>query len=269
MAHTIQKIVITISVWYIIVLKIRRHNIIIKGFVETTQNLPSYLNICKRSEPNIDDCVWKSIDKLRPYLISGIPTLNIPPMEPLLVPLVKVDQSVGPIYVKSQYNDVKIMGTSKFVVEDLKMNFDDNSFSLQIYFPTLNITSDYSITGKILIMPIIGKGALNANFTDVVVTSVLSGERFKKNNTNGIEEEYFRVTDVKVHFKIGGSNTHLDNLFNGDPRLGNSMNKFLNDNWHIIAYEIKPILEEAISEMIKELCDDFFNNYSYDVLFPK
>jgi len=45
----------------------------------------SYIKICKRKNPEINKCVVNSIENLRSKLKTGIPELNVPPIEPLML----------------------------------------------------------------------------------------------------------------------------------------------------------------------------------------
>jgi len=43
------------------------------------------MKICSRNDPNINECVSNSIEQLRHKLSTGIPELEIPAIEPLLM----------------------------------------------------------------------------------------------------------------------------------------------------------------------------------------
>lgn len=61
--------------------------------------------------------------------------------------------------------------------------------------------------------------------------------------------------------------TTLENLFNGDKALGESMNKFLNENWEVIFDEMKPVIDEAIGEIVKNIINNVFAKIPYKDLF--
>lgn len=45
----------------------------------------SYIKVCNRNDPEINKCVLNSIEQLRGKLKSGIPELEVPAMEPLML----------------------------------------------------------------------------------------------------------------------------------------------------------------------------------------
>jgi len=82
--------------------------------------LASFLKICQRNDPNLNECVKQSIDLLRPSLKTGIPTLQIPPCEPLRVPRIEISQSAGPVSIRSTYTDIEVQGGTSFILKSVK-----------------------------------------------------------------------------------------------------------------------------------------------------
>lgn len=60
---------------------------------------------------------------------------------------------------------------------------------------------------------------------------------------------------------------YLANLFNGDRLLGDTTNRFLNENWSEILNELKPVLRAAIGDIISGVISPVFSKFSYDDLF--
>lgn len=59
----------------------------------------------------------------------------------------------------------------------------------------------------------------------------------------------------------------LENLFNGDRLLGESTNRFLNENWSDILSELMPVLKTAIGDIINGVLSPIFAKFPYDQLF--
>lgn len=77
--------------------------------------------------------------------MNGIPELYIPPMEPLVVPEVKMDQDSGAIYLHSVYRNVKVTGISTHTVNELRLEPSKLKFIVSLTFPRLHMESEYSI----------------------------------------------------------------------------------------------------------------------------
>lgn len=125
--------------------------------------------------------------------------------------------------------------------------------------------SDYSIVGKILMIPVSGRGKFTGNYTDIDTIVMIQGEQYTKSQTN---KKHFRVVEFYVDFEIGNSSIHLENLFNGDKTLADAMNIFLNENWKIVTAEIKPVLENTISKLFKNFVNKIYDKYPLDILLP-
>ncbi|XP_075145850.1 protein takeout-like [Haematobia irritans] len=226
--------------------------------------LPSFLKVCRRSDPQLNKCARNSLNTLKDRLAYGIPELYIPPLEPLIIPEIKMNQDTGAVYLKSTYRNVELYGMSKFNVKSFNIDTNKMKFTTVMHFPSLTMNADYDIDGKIMMMPMVGTGQCNANFTDVTMTTVILGERQKKNG-----KTYLKVKDIDVNYKVDRVKIHLDNLFNGDKALGERMNEFLNENWDSLSEELRPLLEKALSRVVKTSTEKLFKAYSYDDLLPK
>ncbi|XP_011171033.1 protein takeout [Solenopsis invicta] len=236
------------------------------GFVAVgARDIPPYLKICHRNDSNLNGCIKQSIDLLRPYLKTGIPALQIPSCEPLRVPQIEISQSAGPVSIRSTYTDIEVQGGTSFILKRVKIDMDNNRVKLKLYIPRLEMNAQYNMKGNILMLPLNGNGLAKGNFTDIDVTAIIQNERYQSQKTN---ETHIRVTDFYVDFDVGNANIHLDNLFNGDKTLSDSMNLFLNNNWKAVVAEMKPALENTVSEIFKTFANKIYSKVSLDTLLP-
>lgn len=60
---------------------------------------------------------------------------------------------------------------------------------------------------------------------------------------------------------------HLENLFNGDRFLGDTTNRFLNDNWRDVYSEMRPALAKTIAVMNKSVVKPVFDKIPYKELY--
>ncbi|KAG7200226.1 hypothetical protein KM043_017703 [Ampulex compressa] len=228
-------------------------------------DLPPFLKICHRNDPNLNECVKHSVDTLRPHLKNGIPDLHIPPCEPLLVPQIEISQAAGPVSISSIYRNIQIQGTTSFILKSVRIDTDKDRIRLKLYIPRLEMLANYDMNGKILMLPITGSGTARGNYTDIDVLATIQGERYQDRRTG---ETHYRVNDFYVDFDVGHVSIHLDNLFNGDDTLSDAMNLFLNDNWKAVTAEIKPALEETVCDLFKKLSNKIYSKYPLDTLLP-
>ncbi|XP_031842157.1 protein takeout [Nomia melanderi] len=227
--------------------------------------IPPYLKICHRSDPNLNECVKQSVNLLKPYLKDGIEALRIPPCEPLHLSKIEINQSSGPIYIHATYTNISIFDGTNIVPKGIKVDLDKNRMRLKFHIPRLRMIANYNLNGRIMLLPIVGNGIGHGNFTDIDAIITLQMERYRNRETG---QNHQRVGDIYVDFEMDHASMHLDNLFDGDQTLSAAMNLFLNDNWRTVVAEIKPKLEEKIGELIKDFTNTIFSEFPEDVLLP-
>lgn len=107
----------------------------------------------------------ESIELLRPKLTEGVPELMIPPCDPLDIPEIRIQQNSGAIRMESEYSNIVVSGLSNFTLRSVRLDPETNKFRMKLWFPYLGMTSDYSIHGKLLLMPLAGSGKSKGNFS--------------------------------------------------------------------------------------------------------
>lgn len=238
------------------------------------EEIPSFIKICNQTDPKLGSCIRKSIIGLRPHLIQGIPELDIPSLDPLYVPELKIAQNGG-IQVAADFKNISISGPCKFRLRAVRADVGSDKFRMKVWFPELVMRATYEIRGQLLMMPINGKGSCYGNFSDIdgIVSLKLkrinkNGEKFFKVDfmtievrTENLSVKLFSLINFMFQFNIGGARVQLDNLFNGDPELSRAMNQFINENWRMVAAEIRPTLEKTIADILMQTADKFFEAY--------
>lgn len=71
---------------------------------------------------------------------------------------------------------------------------------------------------------------------------------------------------IKITFKHRMI-AQFGNLFNGDKVLGETTNRFLNDNWQDIFNEIKGSIFDAFSLITQTMLNNMFAHHDYNHLF--
>lgn len=62
---------------------------------------------------------------------------------------------------------------------------------------------------------------------------------------------------------------NFGNLFNGDQLLGDTTNRFLNENWQDIFNEIKGSIFDAFSLITQTMLNNMFAHHDYQKLFKQ
>jgi hypothetical protein len=226
-------------------------------------------NLCKKSDPNLDKCLKTSLQSVIPELSEGYPKLRIPAIEPFELSSLEIDQGKGSsksVSIDLKLKDVKIMGLKSTVIDSLKVDVDNYKLSGKIGFSKpLEITGQYTINGKVLVLPITGNGACSLDLQDPVLElKEVSGTPYQKNGKTFVQ---INKIDLKL-VSVKKLNVKMENLFNGNKQLGDSMNTILNENWSVFLEELKPAFEEAIAAIAQDIVNKALQKTAYTDIFP-
>ncbi|KAJ9577484.1 hypothetical protein L9F63_005985 [Diploptera punctata] len=231
--------------------------------VDIQDRQPSYIHVCKRSDPQLENCIINSIESLRPYLLKGIPELQVPPIEPLRLPEVVVAQGGG---IKAVGKDVDVGGPGSFIIKKLKLHEYPDKYEIDIGvdLPFLTFDGQYEVNGRLLVVPLNGKGPVHANATDCKADVVLHAQLVKRKNARYL---HFNAMDIDLY--IGNYYVKLENLFNGDRLLGDATNAALNENQKEFINYLKPIIETTVGNVILEIANRITQSFDFDTLLPE
>ena len=79
-----------------------------------------YIKVCKSTDADLANCIINSVNLLRPKLKEGIPELNVPPMEPLLLDVVKLRSGPNSAKIDANITNIKVWGPTSFEILELK-----------------------------------------------------------------------------------------------------------------------------------------------------
>lgn len=82
-------------------------------------------------------------------------------------------------------------------------------------------------------------------------------------------ESYLKVAELKTKIFVQDGALHLQNLFGGDPVLGEAVNGAINGNFNGFVTEIKPAVESAISNTFIDISNSILQQFPYKILFPE
>jgi len=227
--------------------------------------IPDYISVCKHDEPNLAKCIQDSIEKLKPRLISGIPELQVPTLEPFHVDNVTIDSVAGPNHLGTNLTNVRAHGASKFEIIKIvpKATKNGYSFGFEVMVPHIYVEGNYKMETKILFLELNGDGPFNANISDYHFSCNMKGRKVEREGNN-----YLNFDKIECNLEVGKIKIYLGNLFNGNELLGNATNAIINDNADTFFQEIKPNILKAISNLFTDIANKITLAFRYEELFP-
>lgn len=207
-------------------------------------------------------------------LRDGHKGLNIPAIDPYFLDHEKANHIGGSskngnsnFNLRSEIWNVSMSGlTNSLNIKRLTTKFDKNSFQLKIEatIPELKLDGKYKLNGQMLILPMNGKGKLRVVEKDVTGIVTVKSDIFKK---DGID--YLNTTSLSIKLKPKSTSYYLENVFNGDKKLSDTINLFMNENWQEVNEILLPQYFAILDERFRKVANEVFHNVPLDMIFLK
>ncbi|XP_060524232.1 uncharacterized protein LOC132700735 [Cylas formicarius] len=219
---------------------------------------PEFVKTCMITKPKEEfiNCSTHSVQILFNEIPKGNKDIGLQVLDPLKVPFVKILQGGGgPVTVNASLTNVTVLGFGHTEITFNSVDPETYDFYTKLHLPRLRIDGNYDLLGRILVIPLRGKGVCWFDASDLNI-DVKSDVIMQKHH--GFY--FYNVTKVHVQFSIGGLKLHLGNLFEGRKLLEESTNAYLNANWRPVAESLNPILSKTIEDIMVEILQKVFDN---------
>jgi len=193
---------------------------------------------------------------------SGIALI---PIDPLHIPSIGIKQgSDSPVNIELKFSEVDLIGLSdcRFTRITGFQRDPNGKYSLHCKGPALYLVGPYKISGRVLVLPIQGVGKSNITLVEPEISMTFDGKSIKRGNN-----EHLAIENAKLTFKVNRLIFEFQNLYNGDKVLGDSTNRFLNENWSDIFKEIKANIFDAFTLIAENTLRNIFTKVPYADLF--
>ncbi|XP_071439964.1 protein takeout-like [Hetaerina americana] len=228
-------------------------------------SLPSYISVCKRNDPNLNECFLKSALETLPNIINGDKSLKIPNLDPFRIESMTIGEDANSnVGLELLFKNIDMIGLKNTVIKDAKIDLDKLRLEFEMLVPSLKVEGPYEVNGKILVLPITGKGQSDITLENVKAKWFVTGKLVGKTP----ETQRLQVDSAKVDIDPENMIIHLDGLFGGDKTLSDNMNLFLNENWKDVLGELKPGVNEALAQIVSLIGNQVVSSVPYNQLLP-
>jgi len=209
----------------------------------------------------LDRCLFQIVEDLRPFMPTGIPENNIPVLDPMLIDSLSLTQGGT---VRTTFSNMQVKGLSKLITNSVTADPDRMTLRVKLTIPELRIIGKYTTSGRILLLDVEGAGT----FWNVLGNVVVDG------NSNLVlkgspPNQIIQVADQNLDIQVSKIRLQLNNLFNGDPVLGQSINTFLNDNSQQVFAELKPEISKQVGGLVLKVMNDALSALPADKFLVK
>ncbi|XP_059055436.1 circadian clock-controlled protein daywake-like [Achroia grisella] len=216
---------------------------------------PNFIQTCLKSDPDFDDCSRQSVQKLFDALGPGLPEIDMPPLDPMKIPKIRILQGDGPVNVNAALDDVTVTGFGQTEVLLSQVDSKTYDFYTRVRVPKIRIEGTYDLKGKILLIPLVGRGLCWFEPSNMTIDIVSDVKLYEKDDF-----AFFNVTAAHVKYGIGGLTLRMNNLFDGINSLEDSTNAYLNANWRPVSESLRPILSKTIEDILLGFMQQLFHN---------
>uniref|UniRef100_A0A1I8PTR8 Protein takeout n=1 Tax=Stomoxys calcitrans TaxID=35570 RepID=A0A1I8PTR8_STOCA len=168
--------------------------------------------------------------------------------------VVITDGGNNPISLNMELTNLKFTGLKHSNFKDASYDHAKSLTKLRMFVPTVQINADYDMKGRVLALPLNGKGKTKMNIENLGIDIAI---RLKIRKENG-----FLFTDVdKLRLEItevGNFQINLENLFNGQKDLEASAHALFNNNWMELYEFLKPSITSTIQALMKDRLEKMF-----------
>ncbi|KAI8120797.1 Protein takeout [Lucilia cuprina] len=224
-------------------------------------DLPPEIHKCKSSDN--DQCIGKAIEQLYELYPNGNPDFGMPNVAALNLTNIKISRpnSNSAIQVNFEFIKCTVNGLEKAKILRT-MGFDkelNKNIELDVFIPNLHLEGDYESTGKLLLLPLNGKGKGDIQLKDCKVEVRVKVVLEKRNGKN-----YAKIKKIKALIEPEQMLVKLDNIFNGNAVLSDTINDVINQNWKDVWSELQGGINQALEILIINVMSGILTELSTD-----
>lgn len=229
------------------------------------RKLPSYIEGCRRDDPNINECALRIVAAARPHLNKGIPKIKVPALEPLIINELQINRNNDNLQLKLKLTNVTVFGPNQFVINKINIDVARLAMNVSITLPYLDISTLYDVDGRILLVPLKGTGIFKGNITNTRVDLAGSGKIV--DDLKQKKYSFAQVTDAKVKVRVGDTSKISITPTDSNPnsrQLVETASNFYRQNSKQILELITPIIEETGLEVAMQIVNQIARSVPFD-----
>ncbi|KAI5633349.1 hypothetical protein NE865_13958 [Phthorimaea operculella] len=193
-------------------------------------------------------CMKTSAQKAVPVMAAGVKDIGVKPMDPMHIDKVKADQAG----LKLEFRKTTVKGLRNCVVMSIKQRNVTQTLEIKC---SLVLVGEYTIGGKLLILPVEGDGKYKIKIRDLLVRVT-----YDLISRTADSKKYWSLINWSLTSELKtGAEFQFQNLFNGNKQLSDSVHEFANSNSKEIFAEVAPPIVKAIVARIVDEVKKLFD----------
>ena len=200
-----------------------------------------------------DDSFKRFLDEIlqnaKAYMKTGIPSLGVPPLDPLAIGTVSFGVDKSYVNFKAHLNNLVVTGLSAITFNTVLFDPKTSTVTAKGTVPTVQTTGQYQLDGMALyVVPLYGNGDITVKAS--AITAQIS---MKLDHNLDMKKTKMEVNDVSFDFNnIQANVTGLE----GGGDLGQVLNTIINDFGGQVLRYLQPLISSALEKELQSIIDD-------------
>ncbi|XP_058455322.1 protein takeout-like [Malaya genurostris] len=216
---------------------------------------PPYVLPCRRNDPEINKCIKNSFNHIRPYIAAGLAELRTPPLEPLRIEELAMENNAGAVRIKALFTDIVASGAGNYTIKDVRSDVKKLRIDMSLGIPRVETRGKYEIIGNVLLLPVRSNGEFWTEFTDISAIAKIYGKPVERDG-----ETFMSIEKMVVDFTMKNARFKVKDHVNTQNVLGEAINQFLNQNANELVQEMRPAASQSIAKLFRKFLNDAFSN---------
>ncbi|KAF2885932.1 hypothetical protein ILUMI_20239 [Ignelater luminosus] len=210
-----------------------------KIFSQDETRLERGSNTNKRQDDSkLNECVKWAFNEIRPHVSNGIEEIGLPPLNPLVIPKLKIRQDTPMANYTLTMVNFTITGLDKYDLKEFQYDPKANTFHFRIQFDPLPLAAFYKISGQVVRIPLEGKGIGRAAIGPINAIFEIKGGMRKSRGIDYYDPKYVNIT-----LDMGDGSYYMSGLFNNE-QLERIANNMVNANSLMVVEAMTPMFEK-------------------------
>merc|ERR1712018_182705 len=126
--------------------------VLVNGQSREINQIKADLKQCALTESDVNVCLLDLAQRIKPYMKSGIPELNIPQADPLLIDSIAFDLKNALIDVKVEFTENEVSGLSEHELIYINADKAAKTIAMKMFLPSSIAVGKYVIEGKVAVL---------------------------------------------------------------------------------------------------------------------
>ncbi|XP_055643192.1 protein takeout [Toxorhynchites rutilus septentrionalis] len=221
-----------------------------------SQQLPYYMHRCERDDPEVNECLRSTGNKLARHLREGgIPEIEIVDVEPVIVDEISIALGSGPDGYRATFSNIEAFGVSNLTFVNVRSDIDTLQFQMTLEIPLIKARARYVSSGVLLLIQASGSGQYWGEYEGVKAKVYFKASPYQ--NEDGLT--YLTVDQTKMDFSVKDIRMGVENIANQNAIIQAAMNLFINTNAQELLKEMKPQLRSKLTEHLQSFMQRLFD----------